>query len=244
MKKIVESSDSESPIYSSESESEEESSDPDEENGLISDQEGGDEDIDDAHLEKDVSEVNSDDEDGSEEYDAVQEEDLEETEEEIEDDTDELIDKKNEDEENLDEQKTDLDEDKECYYKKNEEYIVLDEEDTNIYEKIEYTKIPEEERISGNIMTYYELVRIIGVRAQQFNYGAKPFVEGIDHLTPPQKAYVEVMLKMTPFIIRRNLPGKKYEEWKIGELEIIHKITDEFFVHPKIDLEKMREKIR
>lgn len=136
---------------------------------------------------------------------------------------------------------------KTCHLKDlNKDYIVLDEDDSTMYGKLEFTKIPENERETGNIMTYYEMVRIIGTRAQQFNLGASPLVEGIDHLHPAKMAYVELIAKMTPYIIRRHLPCKKYEEWKVDELEIIHEITDDFFVPEKFDwnsLMKQSEKI-
>lgn len=84
-------------------------------------------------------------------------------------------------------------------------------------------------------MTYYEMVRVIGVRAQQFNYSAKPLVKGIDHLPSQKMAYLELISKMTPFVIKRILPGKKYEEWRISELRIVHVITDDFFLPGNFD---------
>ncbi len=100
---------------------------------------------------------------------------------------------------------------------------------------MEQKKIPTEERESGNIMTYYEMVRIIGTRAQQFNFGSPPLVEGLEGLHPAKMAYLELLAKMTPFIIKRKLPGKKYEEWRIDELDLIHEINDDFFVPEKFD---------
>ena len=125
---------------------------------------------------------------------------------------------------------------RQCHLKNlNKDFIVLDEDDSNIYGKMESKKIPKEERISDPVMTYYELVRIIGTRAQQFNLGAEPLVKGIEHLHPAKMAYVELISKMTPYIIRRHLPGKRYEEWEVGELDIIHSITDDFFVPENFD---------
>lgn len=119
---------------------------------------------------------------------------------------------------------------KPCHMKNlNKDFIVLDEDDSNMYGKMEYKKILDIDRETDPVMTYYEMVRIIGTRAQQFNFGAEPLVKGISHLPPPQMAYIELIAKMTPFIIKRRLPGKKYEEWRVDELEIIHVISDEFF---------------
>jgi DNA-directed RNA polymerase subunit K/omega len=126
---------------------------------------------------------------------------------------------------------------KPCHMKNlDKDFIVLDEDDSNMYGKMEYKKIPDEDRDTDPIMTYYEMVRIIGTRAQQFNYDAPPLINGIDNLHPAQKAYIELMAKKTPFIIRRHLPGKKYEEWRVDELDIIHKITDDFFVPENFDI--------
>ena len=132
-------------------------------------------------------------------------------------------------------------ESKDCHMKnikKDKDKIILDGDDSTIYAKLEYQRIPDTERISDKYMTYYEFVRIIGIRAQHFNLGAKPLVKGIDHLAPPKMAYVELISKMTPFIVRRHLPNKKYEEWKIHEMEIIHEIDDDYFVPENFEWSK------
>ena len=100
-----------------------------------------------------------------------------------------------------------------------------------------FTKIPNQDRATDAILTYYEMVRIIGTRAQQFNFGAPPLVIGIDELHPAQMAYIELISYMIPFIVRRPLPGKRYEEWKCDELKLIHTIDDPFFVPKDFDLE-------
>lgn len=125
---------------------------------------------------------------------------------------------------------------KTCYAKNlDQDMLPLDEDDQNVYGKMKYTKVDDDKRETDPIMTYYELVRIIGTRAQQFNYGAAPLVSGLDGLHPAKMAYLEVLAKMTPYIIRRNLPGKRYEDWRVDELEIIHKITDEYFLPENFD---------
>lgn len=134
---------------------------------------------------------------------------------------------------------------KACYIKKlNKDFIVLDDDDSNIYGKIEHKKISDEDRITDPSMTYYEMVRIIGTRAQQFNFGAQPLVKGLDGLHPAKMAYLELSAKMTPFIIRRLLPSKKYEDWRIDELEIIHKISDKFFVPDNFDYDSLMKQAK
>jgi len=133
-----------------------------------------------------------------------------------------------------------------CHYKNlKKDFVIMDDDDSTIYANLEYRKIPTEERDTDDIMTYYEMVRIIGTRAQQFNFGSKPLIEGVTALHPAKMAYLELMAGMTPFIIRRHLPNKKYEEWKISELRLIHMIDDEFFVPENFDMSnitKTREK--
>lgn len=129
-------------------------------------------------------------------------------------------------------------ESKTCYLKKvDRDIIVLDEDDSTKYGKLEYKKIPDDKRISDPVMTYYEMTRVIGVRAQQFNFGAKILLQDVPNIHPAKKAYLELLAGMTPYIIRRHFPGKRYEEWRIDELEIIHEITDEFFVPKNFDPE-------
>lgn len=127
-----------------------------------------------------------------------------------------------------------------CHMKNlNKDFLVLDEDDSNMYGKMEYKKISKGDRQTDPIMTYYEMVRIIGTRAQQFNYGAEPLVNGLEGMHPAKMAYIELIAKMTPYIIRRHLPGKLYEDWFLDELEIIHTISDDFFVPGNFDWETL-----
>jgi DNA-directed RNA polymerases I, II, and III subunit RPABC2 len=72
------------------------------------------------------------------------------------------------------------------------------------------------------ILTKYEKAKIIGIRAQQINNGAEPFITAdsnmIDGLTI---AYEELMKQKIPFIIRRPMPNGSSEYWNINDLEIL-----------------------
>lgn len=134
-------------------------------------------------------------------------------------------------------------ESKKCYMKNlDKDFVVSGEDDSHLYGKMKWIRIPDEDRITDAVMTYYEMTRVIGTRAQQFNLGAPPLVEGIDDLNPPKMAYVELLAKQTPYIIRRFLPGKLFEDWKISELDIIHVISDDHFVPRDIDWEAILKK--
>lgn len=72
------------------------------------------------------------------------------------------------------------------------------------------------------ILTKYEKAKIIGIRAQQINSGAEPFIpvdsNMIDGLTIANE---ELMKRKIPFIIRRPMPNGASEYWNINDLEIL-----------------------
>lgn len=192
----------------------------------------------------DVDPDHEEDPNEDDKYDPVNEnEELEDPDEEteIEDEVDEAAEEDEEAGEEGEEEVNDGEETaaqtKACHLKKlkDKDFIVLDEDDSNMYGKMEYKRIADEDRETDKIMTYYEMVRIIGTRTQQFNFGAEPLVRGLEGMHPAKMAYVELIAKMTPYIIKRNLPGKKYEEFRVDELEIIHEISDDFFVPENFD---------
>lgn len=81
-------------------------------------------------------------------------------------------------------------------------------------------KVNPNERITKPYLTKYEKTRIIGIRAQQIAHGSLPMV-GFDISKKPDPvdiATLELREKKTPLILRRKLPGGKYEDWKINEL--------------------------
>jgi len=69
-------------------------------------------------------------------------------------------------------------------------------------------------------MTKYERARVLGTRALQIAMCASAMV-GLDGETDPlQIAMKELKHKKIPIIIRRYLPDKSYEDWRIDELII------------------------
>jgi len=82
------------------------------------------------------------------------------------------------------------------------------------------TKVPDEERITLNKLTKYEMVRILGIRAHQISVNAKTLVKNIEGKSPIEIAIYELKNKMTPFKIKRPLPNNTYEVWKIKELDV------------------------
>lgn len=99
-------------------------------------------------------------------------------------------------------------------------YNELIDNQPNISKKI----VPKEERISKNILTRYEFVRIIGERTKQLSMGAKPLIKinkNSDELDYKEIAIEELKLNMLPFKIKRPL-NKGYEVWTLDELNKEH----------------------
>jgi DNA-directed RNA polymerase subunit K/omega len=72
------------------------------------------------------------------------------------------------------------------------------------------------------VLTKYEKARILGLRAKQINTGSPPFVELKENIIDGYIiAQMELAEKKIPFIIRRPLPNKVSEYWKLEDLELI-----------------------
>jgi len=72
------------------------------------------------------------------------------------------------------------------------------------------------------MLTKYEKARILGVRAKQINNGASPFIELKENIIDGYLiAERELAEKKLPFIIRRPLPNRGSEYWRLEDLEII-----------------------
>lgn len=109
-----------------------------------------------------------------------------------------------------------------------EDVINNDEIDINdiIIKEVE-TEIgitPDDKRISKNIMTKFEMIRIIGEREKQITMGAKPLIkqnEKSENLSYKEIAIEELKMNMTPLKIKRLVNGN-YEIWKVNELRKNH----------------------
>ena len=72
------------------------------------------------------------------------------------------------------------------------------------------------------VLSKYEKAKIIGIRVNQLNYGAEPFVT-VTQLNLDKVIIVEEELKQKklPFIIKRPIPNGKFEYWNVKDLEMI-----------------------
>jgi len=149
------------------------------------------------------------------------------------DEIEELNEDDNEDMDNIDEEAI---EDEEDLDDVNDEYIDNDDTkeeldidyyDDNLNIKQNLDILGEEylvgsERISRNLMTKYEMVRILGERTKQLRMGAKPLIKNYKDIDYDKIAEEELLNNMIPFKIKRLLPNGKYEIWNIDELNKNH----------------------
>ncbi len=110
--------------------------------------------------------------------------------------------------------------DTECFFKYIDDNNEFDDEDDNITDTISdfSAAVPDNERISINRMTKYEYVRLLGTRTKQLAMGAKPMIKNVQGLSSKEIAILELKNNTTPLIIKRPLPNKRYELWKVNEL--------------------------
>ena len=75
-------------------------------------------------------------------------------------------------------------------------------------------------KITSPFLTKFERAKVLGVRAQMLASGAEPMI------SPPfpeecyNIALMELKEKKIPLIIRRYLPNKKFEDWRLEDLII------------------------
>jgi DNA-directed RNA polymerase subunit K/omega len=91
--------------------------------------------------------------------------------------------------------------------------------------------VNKEDRITGNRMTDYEIVRILGTRMRQFQLGAPALIETVsserkittdssDKIDLEELAKMELIALKTPLIIARPMPNNYVEPWYISEMVV------------------------
>jgi DNA-directed RNA polymerase subunit K/omega len=84
--------------------------------------------------------------------------------------------------------------------------------------------VENDKRISRNLLTSYEMVRILGERQKQLTMGAKPMIVHDKSLTYENIAVEELILNVIPFKIRRYIHNH-YELWDVNELKKDHLLS-------------------
>ncbi|KAJ9068194.1 subunit common to RNA polymerases I, II, and III [Entomophthora muscae] len=75
-------------------------------------------------------------------------------------------------------------------------------------------------RVTTPYMTKYEKARILGSRALQLSMNAPVLVELNGETNPHMIACKELAEGKIPFIVRRYLPNREYEDWEAHELMV------------------------
>lgn len=183
---------------------------------MVIEEENLDDVINDDEEEEDILEEDVDQEDDDEE-------EIEEIEEEIlnDEEEDEEIDVEEIEEEEIEYEELDLTDDVE----KDE----IDDDDDNGMidlrsEEVDYEttslRVPDNERITENILTKYELPVVLGVRVQQLLKNAPALVSDTNGKSPMHVALDELLAGKIPFKIKRQMPYGKYEIWRLKELKV------------------------
>lgn len=74
-------------------------------------------------------------------------------------------------------------------------------------------------RVTRPVLTRYEKASIIGMRMEQLQRGARPFVDATPSSTDIRSiAMREFDERKLPFIIVRKLPDGRKERWRLSEL--------------------------
>ena len=105
-----------------------------------------------------------------------------------------------------------------------DEQFFENENDDNYDNYDEKTVVSPEDRISKNLLTNYELVRVLGERQKQLTLGAKPLVKNYGDLSYEEISILELKNGMLPFKIRRKI-NNNYEIWDITELKFDHLLS-------------------
>jgi DNA-directed RNA polymerase subunit K/omega len=175
-------------------------------------------------LEQNKGYQSEDDEEEDEEFELKREnkEDDEEVEEEEKEKEDQ--EEQDDDYDKKDKEKEERYDEDECMYNyannKNDEDSE-DEEDIGLTEE-EDTKVENELRITKPVLTKYERVRALGARSKQLSMGAKPMIKNASGLSAREIANLELMNKIMPYIIERQLPNGRIEKWNINDLKIVN----------------------
>jgi len=75
---------------------------------------------------------------------------------------------------------------------------------------------------SQPFLSVYEKTKILSFRSNQLAQGARPYVTVPDHLTNVLEiAKLELIQRKLPYIIKRPMPDKTFEYWRLSDLMII-----------------------
>lgn len=77
--------------------------------------------------------------------------------------------------------------------------------------------------LTKNILSKYERVKILGLRSEQLQRGADPYIQ-LDtskQFNPREVANEELRQRKLPFMIKRTLPNGADEYWRLDDMIIV-----------------------
>lgn len=95
--------------------------------------------------------------------------------------------------------------------------------DILISKDLSYNDYYKKKKVTKPFLTKYEKAKILGLRAQMLSNGSIPMIETkylINITKTLDIAEMELKEKKIPLFIRRYLPNKEYEDWRLDELII------------------------
>lgn len=77
--------------------------------------------------------------------------------------------------------------------------------------------------VTKNILSKYEKVKIVGLRSEQLQRGADPYVpvDTSKPFNPREVANEELRQRKIPFMIKRTLPNGVDEYWRLDDMIIL-----------------------
>lgn len=98
---------------------------------------------------------------------------------------------------------------------------------SKVYQPKDFNDIMEayepSKNLTKNILSKYERVKILGLRSEQLQRGAEPYIE-IDtskQFNPREVATEELRQRKLPFMIKRTLPNGADEYWRLDDMIIV-----------------------
>ena len=71
-------------------------------------------------------------------------------------------------------------------------------------------------------LTHYEKTKVLSLRASQLAHNSRPFIDVPAHVTDVHEiARLELEEKRIPYIIKRPLPDRTFEYWRLQDLIIL-----------------------
>jgi DNA-directed RNA polymerase subunit K/omega len=75
---------------------------------------------------------------------------------------------------------------------------------------------------SQPFLSLYEKTKILSFRSNQLAQGARPYITVPEHVTNVLEiAKLELMQRRLPYIVKRPMPDRSFEYWRLSDLMII-----------------------